>query len=154
MGEVEETTGTNENGTEIKTKRRVDVIINRIKEGEDRKELYVDARDIRSEKSNDDGTKTKISEAEYKEMLKERGIEKLNECNKVETANFNINSMSNLEYKKDFDLGDKVVYKNEELGFNVEKRIVAITETYENGNRTLDITFGDDYNIKKIKGVI
>lgn len=154
MGEVEETTGTNENGTEIKTKRRVDVIINRIKEGEDRKELYVDARDIQSEKSNDDGTKTKISEAEYKEMLKERGIEKLNECNKVETANFNINSMSNLEYKKDFDLGDKVVYKNEELGFNVEKRIVAITETYENGNRTLDITFGDDYNIKKIKEVI
>lgn len=154
MGEVEETTGTNENGTEIKTKRRVDVIVNRIKQGEERKELYVDARDLQSEKTDEEGKNIKIPEEEYKEILKERGIEKLNEYNKVETSNFNINPKSNLEYKKDFDLGDKVIYKNEELGFNIEKRIVAITETYENGNRTLDLTFGDDYNIKKIKGVI
>lgn len=154
MGEVEEETGTDSEGNTTKSKRRVDVVINRIQQGEERKELYVDARDIQSEKTDDEGNSIKIPEEEYKEMLKERGIEKLNECNKVETSNFNINPISNLEYKKDFDLGDKVIYKNDELGFNIEKRIIGITESYENGNKTLDITFGDDYNIKKVKGVI
>jgi len=154
MGEVEEKTGTDSEGNEIKSKRRVDVIVNKINPGEERKEIYVDARDIQSEKKDDEGNSIKIPEIEYKEMLKERGIEKLNECNKVETSNFNINPISNLEYQKDFDLGDKVIYKNDELGFNIEKRIVGITESYENGNKKIDITFGDDYNIKKVKGVI
>lgn len=154
MGEVEEETGTENEGNEIKNKRRVDVIVNRIKEGEERKELYVDARDIQSEKTDDEGNSIKIPETEYKEMLKERGIEKLNECNKVEISNFKINPISNLEYKRDFDLGDKVIYKNDEIGFNIEKRIIGITESYENANKTLDITFGDDYNIKKVKGGI
>ena len=154
MGEVEEKTGTDSEGNEIKSKRRVDVIVNKINPGEERKEIYVDARDIQSEKKDDEGNSIKIPEIEYKEMLKERGIEKLNECNKVETSNFNINPISNLEYKRDFDLGDKVIYKNDELGFNIEKRIIGITESYENGNKTIDITFGDDYNIKKVKEVI
>ena len=57
----------------------------------------------------------------------------------------------NLKYKEDFDLGDKVVYKNDDLGFSIENRIVGITEAYENGNRTIDVTFGEDYNIKKLR---
>lgn len=154
MGEVEEETGTDSEGNAIKSKRRVDVTINRVKQGEERKELYVDARDIQSETTDDEGNSTKIPEAEYKEMLKERGIEKLNECNKVETSSFNINPLSNLQYQTDFDLGDKVIYKNDELGFVIENRIVGVTESYENGNKTIDVTFGDDYNIKKVKGVI
>lgn len=154
MGEVEEEIGTDSEGNTIKSKKRVDVIVNRIKEGEERKELYVDARDLQSETTDDEGNSTKIPEIEYKEMLKERGIEKLNECCKVETSSFNINTNSNLEYKKDFDLGDKVIYKNQELGFYIENRIVGVTESYENGNKTIDVTFGEDYNIKKVKGVI
>ena len=135
-------------------KRRVVITIDKIKNGEERKELYVDARDIQSETYDDDGNVSKIPEAEYKEMLRERGIQKLNEHNKVETANFSIDSLANLEYGKDFNLGDKVIYKNEALGFNVENRIVEVTESYENENKTLDIVFGDDYNIKKIKEAI
>ena len=57
-------------------------------------------------------------------------------------------------YKTDFDLGNKVVYKNDELGFNIENRIVGISEAYENGNKTIDVTFGDEYNLKKMKEVI
>lgn len=154
MGEVEEEVGTDSDGMPITTKRRVDVTVDRIKQGEKRKELYVDARDIQSETYDDEGNSIKISDTEYKEMLKERGIEKLNECNKVETANFSIDTLANLEYKTDFDLGDKVVYKNDELGFNIENRIVGVSEAYENGNKTLDVIFGDDYNIKKVKEVI
>lgn len=125
---------------------RVIVEVNRVKEGEERKELYVDARDLQKDEET--------TEEEYLEILKQRGIEKLNECNKVETTNFNINTLSNLEYKKDFNLGDKVIYVNDELEFNIENRIVEITESYENGNKTINVTFGDEYNIKKIKEVI
>lgn len=133
---------------------RVVVEVDRVKEGEKRKELYVDARDIQSETYDDEGNSAKIPEEEYKEMLKERGIQKLNECNKVEIADFSIDTLANLKYKIDFDLGDKVVYKNDELGFNVENRIIGISEAYENGNMTLDVSFGNDYNIKKVKEVI
>lgn len=133
-------------GETEESKRRVITTVDRVKEGEERIELYVDARDLQKDEDT--------TEAEYIQMLKERGIEKLNENNKVEEASFNIDPNSNLIYKKDFDLGDKVVYKNDELGFNVENRIVEISEAYENGERTLDIVFGDEYNLKKIKEVI
>lgn len=133
------------------SKKRVGTTVNRIQPGEERRELYVDARDLQSEKTDSEGNTTKIPESEYLELLKERGIEKLNECNKVEVSNFIIDPLSNLKYKEDFDLGDKVVYKNDDLGFSIENRIVGITEAYENGNRTIDVTFGEDYNIKKLR---
>lgn len=153
-GEVEEVVGQNEDGTEKKSKRRVVITVDKIKEGEERRELYVDARDIQSEKYDDEGNSIKISDAEYKKMLEERGIEKLNENNKIETADFNIDPLANLIYKTDFDIGDKVVYKSEQLGLIIENRIVGISEAYENGDKTLNITFGEDYNLKKIKEAI
>lgn len=142
-GEVQKQVGTDENGLPITIKTRVNVTINRIKEGEERKELYVDARDLQSDEQTTD--------EEYRQMLIERGISKLNECTRVETSNFIVNPLSNLQYEKDFNLGDKVVYKNEQLNFNIENRIVEITESYENGEKTLDLTFGDDYNIQKVR---
>ena len=153
-GEREEVIGQNADGTTKTTKKRIITTVNRIKDGEERKELYVDARDLQSETYDDEGNSVKISDTQYIQMLKERGIEKLNECNKVETSNFNVNPLSNLEYKKDFDLGDQVVYKNDELGFNIENRIVEVTESFENGEKTIEVTFGENYNIKKVKEVI
>jgi len=128
------------------TGNRVTQTVNRIKQKEERIELYVDARDLQKDEN--------MTDEEYKQILMERGIEKLNENNKIETANFSIDPVSNLVYKKDFDLGDKVVYKNHELGLNLENRIIGISEAYENGNQTIDITFGEDYNLKKVKEMI
>lgn len=145
-GEVEENIGTNADGTTNTIKKRVKVIVDRIKQGEERKEIYVDARDLQKDEDTTD--------EEYLEMLKERGISKLNEHNKVETASFSIDPLTNLKYKTDFDLGDKVIYKNEELSFDIESRIVGVSEAYENGNRTMDVLFGEDFNLKKIKEMI
>lgn len=110
--------------------------------GEDRKELYVDARDLQKD---DDMTLD-----EYKEALRNRGIEKLTDYNKVETADYAIDLFSNLIYRKDFDLGDICTYKNEELGILVDNRIVEISEVFENGNKKIDVVFGDDYNLKGV----
>jgi hypothetical protein len=110
--------------------------------GEERKELYVDARDLQKD---DDMTLD-----EYKETLKNRGIEKLTECNRVETADFSTDPFSNLIYREDYDLGDLCTYKNEELGILVDNRIVEISEVFENGNKKIDVVFGDDYNLKGV----
>lgn len=131
---------------EDKGESRVVIEVNKIKENEERRELYVDARDLQKD--------DKITDTEYRQILTERGLQKLSENNKIETANFNIDPLANLVYKQDFDLGDKVIYKNEQLNFNIENRIIGISEVYENGNRTLDVTFGEDFNIKKIKEMI
>lgn len=124
-----------------KGENRVIVEINKIKNGENRKELYVDARDLQQGDMTDE---------EYKEMLKQRGIEKLQENNRVEITEFQVDTNSNLEYKKDYDLGDIITYKNEDLGIYVENRIVEISEVFEGQNQKIEIVFGDDYNIKKV----
>lgn len=88
-GELEEQTETADDTQ--KKKIRVEVTVNRIKDGEERKELYVDARDLQKDEE--------MTDEEYLEILKERGIEKLNECNRVETSSFTIDTNSNLRYK-------------------------------------------------------
>lgn len=121
---------------------RVVVEVNQIKEGEDRKELYVDARDLQQD---DDMTLN-----EYKAILRERGLEKLQENNKVEIVSFRVDPNSNLIYKTDYDLGDIVMYKNEELGIYIENRIVEISDVFDGVDEKIEIAFGDDYNIKKV----
>ncbi|MEG0873045.1 MAG: siphovirus ReqiPepy6 Gp37-like family protein [Clostridia bacterium] len=123
---------------------RVIVCVDKILNGEKRKEIYIDARDLQQEDN--------MTNKQYEEILFQRGLEKLEENKKVETIDFKINPHSNLKYKTDFDLGDKVTYKNEKLGYYVNSRIVEISEVYENGDEEISITFGDDYNIKLLKG--
>lgn len=121
---------------------RIVVEVNRAKDIEERKELYVDARDLQQ---SDD-----MTSAEYKSLLYQRGLEKLQENNRVEVTEFEVDSNSNLEYKKDYDLGDIVTYKNDNLDLYVENRIVEISEIFEGQDKKINIVFGDDYNIKKV----
>ncbi len=120
---------------------RAVVEVNKIKDGEDRKELYVDARDLQKE--------GEMSDSEYLDILKQRGEEELQENNRVETTDFEMDPNSNLIYKTDYDLGDKVTYKNEDLEMYVENRIVEISEVFEGVSKRIDVVFGEDYNIKK-----
>ena len=121
---------------------RVVVEVNQVKAGEERKELYVDARDLQQDENMLDG--------DYKEALKQRGLEKLQENNKVELTEFNIDPESNLEYGIDYDLGDIVMYQNEDLGLQVDNRIIEISNVFDGENETVEVTFGDDYNIRKV----
>lgn len=108
--------------------------------GEERKELWVDARDLQQ----DDGNGNTIQAAAYRAMLEQRGREKLAEYRKVETVNSGIDPNANLVYKKDFDLGDYCTYINTEIGIATEKRITEIMETYEGGAMEIAVTFGTD----------
>lgn len=119
---------------------RIIVTVDLRQPGEERKEIWVDARDLQQQ----DGNGNAISLSVYKEQLVQRGIEKLTEYRKVETVNSGVDSNANLVYKKDFDLGDYSTYINTEINIATDKRITEVMETYEGGATELTVTFGTD----------
>lgn len=138
---------------EGKGQQRIIETVDIIKPGELRRELYVDARDLQTQK--EDGTEIPIDT--YRSMLRQRGLEKLNEYRLVEPIDGKVDIKSNLIYRDNFDLGDLCDYENESIGLSIQKRITEIQEIYENGDMEVHTVFGEDYilNIDKIiqKGV-
>ena len=97
--------------------------------GLNRKELYVDARDLQSE--NDDVVMTT---AEYRQALTERGQSKLAEHQPILILDGDINVHNQLyEYGVDYDLGDIVRRSSPTFKLAYNARITEITEIYENG---------------------
>ena len=128
---------------------RVVVTVDLRQQGEERKELWVDARDLQQK----DGEGNTIALPAYQAQLIQRGKEKLAEYRKVEMVNSGVDSNANLVYKKDFDLGDYCTYVNTEIKVATDKRITEIMETYEGGSTELSVTFGTD-EIATVKQLI
>lgn len=109
--------------------------------GLNRKEIYVDARDLQKER--EDGSI--ISDAVYNKMLTKRGQEKLEECRNVETYTGTILSGDNMYvYGKDYKEGDIVTLKDEELGLSFDVPITQVTITHDRSGEHIDVTFGYD----------
>ncbi len=123
-------------------------------EGFLRKELYVDARDLQSEVSNEDGTFTTISDSEYEDMLDSRGSEKLSEHVKTETFDAKMRVIGDVQYTYNVDYfkGDKVIVRDMELGVQAIATVSEVSENYDDEYEFI-ITFGYSYPtlIQKIK---
>lgn len=119
-----------------------------------RRELYVDARDLQSEVSNEDGTVTKINDDDYRDMLNDRGTEKLAEHIVSESFEAKMRVMGNVQYKYgvDYNKGDKVIVRDTELGIQVIGKVTEVSENYDD-EYELIITFGYSYPtlIQKVK---
>ena len=117
--------------------------------GEERREVYIDARDLQKKRVDQED----LTDQEYQALLYQRGLEKLQDYKRIEVFNSNIDHQSNLIYKKDFDLGDLCIYVNHKIQLSVNKRITEIDEAYEGTSLTVTIIFGDDYKsiTEKIK---
>jgi hypothetical protein len=100
--------------------------------GLDRYELFVDAKDLRSEDFPDD----------YDAALTFRGNAKLAEQAMVKAFDASVHPYGNLKYKKDFDLGDIVTVFSKAWNVGMTIRITEITETYDRSGMSLDATFG------------
>lgn len=101
--------------------------------GYDRRELYVDAKDISSEE---------LTPAQYQAALIQRGLEKLNEnvlSNSLECVTI---PLGNFVYKKNYDLGDIVTTKKTNWGVGQNLRITEIQEIYEHGAMQVVPTLG------------
>lgn len=103
-------------------------------EGLDLREIFVDAKDIQKEE---------MSDAEYKEALKQRGYEALEENKISETIDCEVGADVNFKYKEDYDLGDIVSVQKKEWGIKIDQRITEIQEVYENGALRIVPTIGN-----------
>lgn len=103
-----------------------------------RDELFVDARDLQKTTGNKSYT-----DAEYKEMLTQRGKEKLKEHIVFVSYDSTVtNENEKYKYGRDFYNGDFVTVVDNELGITVDAQITEVTKSREGSREILDITFG------------
>lgn len=119
-----------------------------------RRELYIDARDLRTEILSEDNTVITITDDEYIELLNERGNEKLAERIEVETfeAKMRVTGEIQYVYGVDYFKGDKVIIQDTELGIQVIAKVTEVSQNYDD-EYELVITFGYEYPtlIQKVK---
>lgn len=120
--------------------------------GEKRKEMYVDAKDLKPTYQvsvdtgqldengmpvyeNEDRTYTN---AEYENILKAKGFEKLLEQEKNNTVSANV-SQSNILFGKDYFLGDRLPIKLHELEIMTSARVKNVNRIYEGAENEIRI---------------
>ena len=122
--------------------------------GFERRELYVDARDLQTQIADDDGNITTITDEEYNNLLNDRGAGKLAECITVETFEAKMRVIGDIQYVYgvDYTKGDKVLIQDVELGVQVVARITEVSENIDDEYELL-MTFGYEYPtlIQKVK---
>ncbi len=111
---------------------------------EERLEVFVDARDLQSTYTDSKGNEKSYTKAQYTKMLRQRGLEKLADYGMLESVNSDVDPYANLEYGKDYDLGDKCIYRFTDIGIECVKRITEIQEVFEGSKHTITAVFGTD----------
>lgn len=127
------------------TNRKLAVVGNAA--GLDRFEIFADQKNL----SNVDEENNPISDADYMNLLIEKGNEVLAGAKEIITFDSTINNNSNLEYKKDFDLGDIVTCVSKKWNLVINTRITEIEEVYEEKGQRINITFGNNVPTLKDK---
>lgn len=119
-----------------------------------RRELYVDARDLQSEVFNEDGSITSINEEDYRDMLNDRGKEKLAERILIESFEAKMRVAGDIQYRYgvDYFKGDKVLVQDTILGIQIVVTITEVSENYDD-EYELIMTFGYEHPtlMQKIK---
>ena len=108
-----------------------------------REEVFINATDIVQEYEDDDGTQVSLTDTEYLALLSARGAEELEQYAETLSFGSKINTLANLIYRTDYDLGDRVTCVNKRWGIRIDVRITEIAETYQNNVEEIDITFGE-----------
>ena len=107
--------------------------------GEGEGELWVDARDLQQHSDN-----VSYTDAQYRDLLFQRGLEKLADYAVIEKVDSDVDPSANLVYGTDFDLGDLCTYRYSDVNIECSKRITEIQEVIEGSKRTLSVIFGND----------
>ena len=124
--------------------------------GENRRELYVDARDLQREyqaalptgELDEQGNPTynyetrTYTDAEYYAILDARGQEKLAECLRTFSITCTI-VQNNILYGIDYFLGDRMPIKLPEYGIYASARISSVTMVYERDGKKIIALLGE-----------
>jgi hypothetical protein len=100
--------------------------------GAARYEVFVDAKDLRSEDFP----------TGYSDALIFRGNSKLSEMAMVKAFDVVVNQYGNLTYKTDFDIGSNIQVVSKKWGVSMSARITEIEESYDRDGMNLSVTFG------------
>jgi Siphovirus ReqiPepy6 Gp37-like protein len=106
--------------------------------GLDRREMFVDARDLQ-QTSSDGAT---MSWADYQHTLRYRGKEKLYETVATPLFSGEVDTTLQFVYRRDWDLGDIVSIENE-YGISASARIVEVVECDDENGYKVTPTFSD-----------
>jgi hypothetical protein len=101
-------------------------------QGDDRYELFVDARDLQPEEEQ--------TIEEYRQILTTRGIAKLNEH--IRRLNFSA-EVDAADFGVKYDLGDKITAKNNKYGITLDTRIMQYNQIIENNMSRVQLTLGE-----------
>lgn len=82
-----------------------------------------------------------LNNIEDPDELKQEGQKKLDTYKEIKSIEGKIYQVPNMEYDKDFFLGDIVTLEND--GIYEDKRIVQVKEIYERNNISIELGFGD-----------
>ena len=121
---------------------RVRLTVNDELSGFDRKEIYVDARDLQRNYKDENDREVNLSSAEYENVLKERGRNTLTEYKPIRTFESEIDMYSQFEYGVDYFCGDKVTIENEDIGIVMHTRVMSAIELYDKNKDDLKLDFG------------
>lgn len=110
----------------------------KVPKGLDRREMFVDARDLQ-QTSSDGAT---MSWDEYQHTLRYRGKEKLYETVAAPLFSGEVDTTLQFVYRRDWDLGDVVSIENE-YGIGASARIIEVTECDDENGYKVTPTFSD-----------
>lgn len=98
--------------------------------GIERRELFVDARDIQSEYYDENNEQQTLTDKEYDALLEARGKEKMLEYTATTAFEGEVDYLRSFVYKRDFFLGDIVEIENE-YGFGGTARITEVVTSHD-----------------------
>ena len=109
----------------------------------DRYEVYVDAKDISDEEQENGETKP-ISDAEYIELLKEKGKQNLVPITMKSESQIAVQS-TQFQYGVDYFVGDFVTAEHHRFGIRQNKiQLVGMIESFDRNGRNLTPTFKEE----------
>lgn len=121
---------------------RVIVQVGEDRVGLERDEIFVEAVDIGKSYVNEDGAEITLSDAEYRDMLVQRGKSDLAQRAEVLEFDSRVSPAANLVYREDYDVGDVVTCRNKRWGVQANVRITEVIETYQTGETEIEVIFG------------
>jgi hypothetical protein len=121
--------------------------------GWDRDELYIEATDISRKTKDDTGQETEIPIEQYLQLIATKADGELETYGERISFVATISASQNLQYKRDFMVGDIVTDIERSWGIKIDARITKICQTSQDGQDTLEVTFGESLPtlIEKIK---
>lgn len=113
---------------------RIVEVVDISQDGEDKRELWVDARDLAQEADE--------TIAAYREKLRQRGLERLAENVVIDNVEVEIGEEDAQRIGIDFDIGDIIGVAINPLRLYYRMKIIEVEDIYNQGKRTVALVFG------------